>query len=198
MADAAEVAIAAGVRQVAVLGAGFDTLGLQLLRAHAGLLVVELDRPSTLEAKTEALSSAGISRPWPRFAAVDLGEKTDFLPALADLGWRASDPTYFVAELVLEYLAPEAATAVLTAIGTHAAPGSRLACTVRFGDHADDHLASATAAVGEPMRFRPLAAELPGLLAQACFDVLAQRGRVRGRGGGAAALLLLAPAGGDV
>lgn len=134
MADAAGAAIAAGVRQVVVLGAGFDTLGLELLAAEADLLVVEVDRPSMLEAKTLALGTARIPGPWPRSAAVDLADAGALAPALAATGWRVSDPTLFVAEGVLEYLEPEAALALLTAIGELAARESRLACTVRFGD----------------------------------------------------------------
>jgi methyltransferase (TIGR00027 family) len=184
--------LSTGVRQVVVLGAGFETLGLQLLSADQDLLVVELDRPPTLQAKAEALSAAEIPRPWPRLAAVDLGDAATLSPALGAVGWRASEPTLFVAEVVLEYLAPEAALAVLAALRSLAAPGSRLAWTVRFGDVSEDHLASATAAAGEPMRFRPIAAELPGLIADAGFDVLAERGGAHGPGG-AGSLLLLAP-----
>jgi O-methyltransferase involved in polyketide biosynthesis len=109
------------------------------------------------------------------------------------VGWRAAEQTLFVAEAVLEYLAPEAALAVLAMLRSLAAPGSRLACTVRFGDVVDDHLASATAAAGEPMLFRPTSIELPGLIAHTGFDVLARKGGAPGPGGGAA-LLLLAPA----
>jgi methyltransferase (TIGR00027 family) len=193
IAEVATRAIAAGVRQIAVLGAGFDTLGLELLSADEDLLVVELDLPTTLEAKEHALAAARIVRPWPRFAAVDLGDAGSLSPALAGVGWRGSEPTLFVAEVVLEYLDPEAARSVLAALRSLAGPGSRLACTVRFGDAVDDRLAAATAAAGEPMLFRPTAAELPGLLAEAGLDVLVKRGGPHGHGG-AAALLLLAPA----
>ena len=188
MADAAATAISAGVRQVAVVGAGFDTLGLQLVRSD--LLVVELDRPATVAAKQLALSTARIAEPWPRFAAVDLGEASALEPALAGAGWRGLDPTIFIAEVVLEYLAPEAALAVLTTVATRAAPGSRLACTIRLGDVADDRLAAAAAAAGEPMRFRPLATELPGLLADAGLTVVAERGGIIGSRGAAALLVL--------
>ena len=188
LADAAAAAISAGVRQVAVVGAGFDTLGLQLVRPN--VLVVELDRPATVAAKKLALSTARIAEPWPRFAAVDLGEPDALEPALAGAGWRGSDPTIFIAEVVLEYLAPEAALAVLTTVATRAAPGSRLACTIRLGDVADDRVAAVTAAAGEPMRFRPLATELPGLLADAGLSVVAERGGIIGSRGAAALLVL--------
>jgi methyltransferase (TIGR00027 family) len=192
LAQTAAQVLSAGVGQVVVLGAGFDTLGLRLLSGDEELLVVELDRRATLEAKVLALAEARIPWPWPRFAAVELCEAAALSPALGAVGWRVSEQTFFVAEVVLEYLPPEAAAAVLAALRSLAAPGSRLACTVRFGDAADDRLAVATAAAGEPMLFRPTAEELPGLLAEAGFEVLVKRGGPHGHRG-AAALLLLAP-----
>ena len=81
---------------------------------------------------------------------------------------------------------------MLSAVGPLWGPESRIACTGRFGDVDDDRIATATAAVGEPMRFRPLSSELPELLARAGLDVLASRDRILGRGG-TTALLLLAP-----
>jgi methyltransferase (TIGR00027 family) len=192
VADTATVAIAEGIRQVAVLGAGFDTLGLTLLQADAGLLVVELDRPAMVQAKQLALTAAMIAPPWPCSVAVDLADPHALTRALAATGWRLSEPALFVAELALEYLEPDAAVGVLSAVGALAGPESRIACTVRFGD-LDDEIAAVTAAVGEPMRFRPLRAELPELLARAGLDVLASRDRILGRSG-TTALLLLAPA----
>lgn len=192
MADTAAVVIAEGVRQVVVLGAGFDTLGLTLLHADTELLVVELDRPAMVEAKELALAAAKIALPWPRSVAIDLGDTRALTHALAAAGWRASEPALFVAELALEYLEPGAASGVLSAVGALSGPESRIACTVRFGDVGDDQIATATAAVGEPMRFRPLSAELPELLARAGLEVLASRDRILGRSG-TTALLLLAP-----
>jgi methyltransferase (TIGR00027 family) len=192
MADAATVALAEGVRQIVVLGAGFDTLGLKLLQADAELLVVELDRAAMVEAKERALAAAKIALPWPRSVATDLGDARALTRALTAAGWRRSEPTLFVAELALEYLEPSAAFGVLSALGALSGPESRIACTVRFGDVDDDQITTATAAVGEPMRFRPLSGELPELLARAGLDVLASRDRILGRRG-TTALLLLAP-----
>lgn len=190
MAAAAEHALAAGIRQIAVLGAGFDTLGLRLLRGEPDHLVAELDRPATLAAKEHALHASAIAPPWPRFAAVDLAEPSAVARALENVDWRAADPALFVAEVVLEYLASEAALALLSSIGALAGPASRLACTVRFGDVADDRAAAAAAAAGEPMRFRPAtAAELRQLLERAGLDVLAADG-VIGTGGASALLVL--------
>lgn len=190
MADAASAALAAGASEVAVLGAGFDTLGLQLLRTDGALRVVELDRPAMTEAKAQAVEAARIARPWPASTAVELDAASALEPALAAAGWRTSERALFVAEAVLEYLAPAAAHALLARLGGLAAPGSRLACTVRFGDVADDHAAAVTAAAGEPMRFRPLVAELPRLIERSGLRVIAERGGVIGRTGAGGLLVL--------
>jgi methyltransferase (TIGR00027 family) len=193
MAESATAATARGVRQIAFLGAGFDTLGLTLLHGDAGLLVVEVDRPQMIESKQAALTAAEIAPPWPQSVAVDLGDPGALVSGLGAAGWRPSEPSLFIAELALEYLEPDAAFAVLSALGTLSGPGSRIACTVRFGDAEDDRLAAATAAAGEPMRFRPRRAELLDLFARAGLDVVASRGRILGRRS-IAAFLLLAPA----
>lgn len=190
IAEAVAAALAGGVRQVVVLGAGFDTLGLRLLRAHPGLTVIEVDRPATLAAKAAALAEAGIAPPWPRPVALDLVEAARLGPALAGAGWTRGAPTCFVAEAVLEYLAPRDALRLLGEVADLAGPDGRLACTCRF-PAPPDGLPAATAAAGEPMRFLPRPAALPGLLARAALSVLEEW---RGQGPGAGALLLLAPA----
>jgi methyltransferase (TIGR00027 family) len=187
-------AIGEGVRQAVVLGAGFDTLGIRLLRRDPDLVVIELDRADTIEAKRRALDTAAIERPWPRLVCGDLANAVALGPTLSSRGWRAPAATFFVAEVVLEYLAPEEALAVLSEVARLGAPGSRFACTVRFGNDPADDLAAATAAAGEPMRFRPPSEALPDLVVRAGFDIVCELERPSGRGG-ATALLLLAPVG---
>jgi methyltransferase (TIGR00027 family) len=193
MSETAAAAIALGICQVAVLGAGFDTLGQTLLDADAELLVVEVDRPEMIAAKQLALAEAKIAQPWPRLVATDLSATRALTDALGFAGWRVSEPALFVAEVVLEYLEPAAAVAVLRELGTLCGLTGQIACTVRLGDVDDDHLAAATAAAGEPMRFRPRRAELPAILSRAGLEVVASRGGVLGPRG-ASAMLLLAPA----
>ena len=151
-----------------MLGAGFDTLGLTLLHADAELLVVELDRPAMIEAKELALAAAKIARPWPAPWPSTWATCARSPVRLPPPAGARSEPALFIAELALEYLEPGAAFAVLSALGTICGPsGAGSRCTIRFGDVDDDQLAAAAAATGEPMRFRPLSAELPGLLARA-------------------------------
>jgi methyltransferase (TIGR00027 family) len=113
IAESAAGAIAAGARQVVVLGAGFDTLGLRLLHAHPGLTVIEVDRAATLAAKAAALGRAGIAWPWPRLVALDLAGPGALGPALGEAGWTPGVPACFVLEAVLEYLAPREAAHLL-------------------------------------------------------------------------------------
>jgi methyltransferase (TIGR00027 family) len=184
-------AIRAGIEQVVVLGAGFDTLGLRLLAAHPDLVVIELERPVMVLAKRQALEAAGITPPWPLFVDTDLSDPGSLRPLLAAQGWRGSRPTAFVAEGILEYLPPRDALAVVAEVARLSAPGSRLACTVR--SPGPDPFASPLAGAGEPIRFRPDEAALPELFAGAGFEILQRIGHADGRGGGSA-LVLLAPA----
>ena len=60
--DAAKAAVAAGVRQIVVLGAGFDTFAYRL-EPREGLRVFELDHPATQAEKRRRLAAAGIAEP---------------------------------------------------------------------------------------------------------------------------------------
>ena len=52
-------AIALGVQRVVILGAGFGTLAMRLVREMSGIDFVEIDHPATQLAKTLALAKAG-------------------------------------------------------------------------------------------------------------------------------------------
>jgi O-methyltransferase involved in polyketide biosynthesis len=55
--DAALAALAAGVRQLVIFGAGFDTLALRLAASFPAAEFFELDHPATQAAKTRALAA---------------------------------------------------------------------------------------------------------------------------------------------
>jgi len=95
-------------RQLVLLGAGLDTLALELARAHPGLPCIELDHPASQALKRGVLRAQGLDPGLGldlRFAAADLA--VDPLgPALARAGFRPELPTLFVAEGLLMYLPP--------------------------------------------------------------------------------------------
>ena len=98
-----ELAIRAGVRQVVVLGAGFDTLCLRLAPRYPEVEFVEVDHPATGAAKAKGI--AAIGRP-PNMTQilVDLGERSLEKTLLAEHRFHPATPSVFVAEGLLQPL----------------------------------------------------------------------------------------------
>lgn len=93
-------------RQLVLLGAGLDTLALELARAHPGLPCIELDHPASQALKRGVLRAQGLDPGLDlRFAAADLAVEP-LGPALARAGFQPGLPTLFVAEGLLMYLPP--------------------------------------------------------------------------------------------
>lgn len=86
-------AVAQGVRQYVVLGAGLDTFAYR--NPHRDLQVFEVDHPATQAWKREKLHAAGIAVPANlRFVALDF--QKDTLPhALREHGLREDQPAFF-------------------------------------------------------------------------------------------------------
>jgi methyltransferase (TIGR00027 family) len=118
--------LAAGIRQVVLLGAGFDARGLRMpeIAAHDAT-VYEIDVAAQLAQKRALLAAAGIALPpWMAHVACDFNVP-DFGEALgADLGqrgFRRDAATLFVWEGVVAYLD---AAAVDRSLGFMARSGS--------------------------------------------------------------------------
>lgn len=125
--DVVRRAVVRGVRQLVILGAGFDC------RAHrmpelGDTVVFEVDRLDTQAAKHARLARAPLpARDDVRYVAVDFlhDEVSD---RLAEAGWDASAPTLFVWEGVTNYLTESAVAAQLSWIG-RSAPGTTVVFT---------------------------------------------------------------------
>lgn len=170
--DQAADALAGGTRQLVVLGAGYDPLGLRLCRRDPDLRAFEVDHPATQQVKARVLEERG-ARP-PNLALVPV----DFTAGPADgalsaAGHDRSRPSFLVCEGTLPYLAPEEAESVFALAARLAAPGSRLVFTwvdprvLEGGDAAG--LARALESAGEPLRSSRLPEALDGFLAGAGF-----------------------------
>jgi methyltransferase (TIGR00027 family) len=121
-------AIAAGLDQLVVLGAGYDSRALRI-RGADRLAVFEVDHPDTQSAKRELLERRPGGVPaHVRLVPVDF--ERDSLPAaLAAAGFETGARTFTIWEGVVSYLTPEAVDATLRWAAAAAAPGSRLAIT---------------------------------------------------------------------
>jgi len=93
-----------GYLQVVVLGAGFDTLCLELHARLPSASFIEVDHPATQRVKLRALDAMGVSPRNVFFVPADL-TSTPLDQALASCpGYDASRRTLFVAEGLLMYL----------------------------------------------------------------------------------------------
>ncbi|MEV6769645.1 SAM-dependent methyltransferase [Nocardia sp. NPDC051030] len=118
--DAVAAAIAAGVRQVVILGAGLDTFAYRNPRPE--VRVFEVDHPATQAWKRERLTAAGIDRPETlTFVPVDFETQT-LAAGLEANGFKRTDPAVFVWLGVVFYLTPDAAHATLEYIAGQAQP----------------------------------------------------------------------------
>ena len=93
--DRLALAVARGVRQAVVLGAGLDTFALRNPHREQGLRVIEIDHPATQAWKRKRLAQAGIGVPAEvTFAPVDL-EREDLAAALVAAGFEMERPAFF-------------------------------------------------------------------------------------------------------
>src|SRR5262245_58565629 len=119
-------AVAGGVRQVVILGAGFDSRAWRL-PGLAGIRVFELDHPATSQEKYRRLIAAGFDPSRIVQCAIDFDRET-LAGALERHGFDPLVRTAVVWEGVTNYLTASAVDAVLLWVGS-LDPGSTLAFT---------------------------------------------------------------------
>lgn len=121
------LALRRGVRQVVILGAGYDSRALRFAEPLRDALVFEVDLPSTQRAKRQRLSEAGIATPPNlRFVGHDFHERA-LIDALQAEGFSTALPTFFIWEGVTYYLAESAVVQVLDSVVSRCARGSSIA-----------------------------------------------------------------------
>ncbi|MGH9171022.1 MAG: class I SAM-dependent methyltransferase [Acidimicrobiales bacterium] len=151
-------AIASGIAQVVVAGAGYD--GRSLRYSAPGVSWFELDHPSTQADKLERLRRLSIATPGIAFGSVDFSAG-DAGAVLNKLGHDRTRPSLFLCEGLAPYLRRHVLSALLAALAGTSATGSRLAIELALAVSSPDQqrrrerLASVVAAVGEPL-FPPL------------------------------------------
>lgn len=117
-------ALAAGVRQVVILGAGYDTRAWRLPQL-ADARVFEVDHPATQrEKRTRIGARSPLCREF-TWTEVDF-ERDDLDAALQSVGHRADEPTVWVWEGVIMYLDDAALRGTLAVVRKRSASGSRL------------------------------------------------------------------------
>jgi methyltransferase (TIGR00027 family) len=175
--DRLAMAVARGVRQYVVLGAGLDTFAYRNPLRSAGLHVFEVDHPATQEWKRAQLDAALIAVPQDMtFAAVDF-ERQSLEDGLIDAGFDKQQPAFFSWLGVTPYLSRPAFDATIGFIA-----GLPSGSGVVFDFAVDrsllspqqqlalDALAERVARAGEPFRLFFDPAALESDLARLGFD----------------------------
>ena len=187
--DEATAAIAAGCRQLLVLGAGLDLLALRLARAHSNVTVVEVDHGASQRRKRAALHHLGELPSNLHLVPADLGT-THLAAALHGVSlWDRAAPTFVLAEAVLMYLHPAAVERALRELHDLCGAGSSLVFSYLRRDGRGRLLlgkrprlaAMALAAGGEPLRWSVVQGELEPLLAATGWQLEAERIDLRSR-----------------
>lgn len=135
--DEVRASLEDGAEQVALLGAGYDTLCLRLSRDFPAVRFFELDHPDTLAVKRRALESHSALPPALTLLPVDLvGQSAE--QALAAAGFRPGARSCFVAEGLLPFLPPDVVDGVFASVRRQVAPGSRFVFTLVDAAQLDD------------------------------------------------------------
>jgi len=156
--DALAQAVARGIKQYVVLGAGLDTFAYR--SPYADLTVYEVDFPATQEWKRARLAEVGLTTPHNiRFVPVDFEHQT-LRHGLSQAGFRTDEAAFFSWLGVVPYLTRTAAMATLADIGRLPA-GSGVVFDYTVPSHTlpeaeravVEALARKLARVGEPFQF---------------------------------------------
>lgn len=120
-------ALANGVPQVVILGAGFDPLSSELQGEFPTALFWEIDHPATQRHKVRACSEIGIERV--HFVAVDLSAAGLDREALISSEFDPVKRTFWITEGLLMYFPAEIVSSLIRTLSSLSAPGSQLAFT---------------------------------------------------------------------
>ena len=172
-------AVAAGIRQYAILGAGLDTFAYR--NPFADLRVFEVDFPATQQWKREVLAAAGIAIPANlTFVPLDFEHMT-LTEGLTRAGFALDAPAFFSWLGVVPYLTLDAFRATLAAVAQFPA-GSGISFDYAFPPETlsprrreiFNRLAGRVAAAGEPFQLFFAQERLEGELRSAGFHRIEQ------------------------
>ena len=130
-------ALASGVAQVVILGAGFDPLSSELQQEFSAAEFWEIDHPATQRYKMHACSEIGVERV--HFVAVDLSAAGLDGNALTSDGFDPAKRTFWIAEGLLMYFSPDIVSSLMKTLSTLSASASEFAFTF-MEKQADGHI----------------------------------------------------------
>jgi methyltransferase (TIGR00027 family) len=116
-----------GATQVAIIGAGFDPLGLELHHQFPSAQFWEIDHPATQRHKLRSFSEIGTERL--HFVAMDLSGPTFDGRALIKASLDPTQRAVWIAEGLLMYLTPDVVSSLMKTSKSLTAPGSQFVFT---------------------------------------------------------------------
>jgi methyltransferase (TIGR00027 family) len=154
--DALQAAVARGIRQYVLIGAGFDSFCLRRPPFAEQLVIYEMDHPATQALKLQQIRACGASVPASvHFIAADLA-KLSVAQALAASSFDSGQPAFFSWLGVTVYLTRAANLATMRSVAQCSPPGSELAFTymeaarLQSPTEAFQEMQLQVAALGEP------------------------------------------------
>jgi methyltransferase (TIGR00027 family) len=124
--DKLESAVATGIDQYVIIGAGFDSFALRRKDLSETISVFELDHPASQKTKQYRLKQMRYTLPEKHeFVGIDF-EKEDLSDALARSSYSLKRPSFFSWIGTVHYLTPQAVLNTLNAIAACACQGSEL------------------------------------------------------------------------
>lgn len=171
-------AFAEGARQAVILGGGFDTIALRLAAAAPATPIFEIDQIGTQAIKrriVDEVIGAPANLTW---VAVDFARER-MEDRLLATRYEPTQPTVFLAEIVLEYVPPAEVDAVFAFVRRHSGAASRFVfsflppAALVAGTGAA--LGTAVTDAAEPFRFMLEPAAVDDFLAARGFRCLAMR-----------------------
>lgn len=124
--DALGKALANGIQQYVIVGAGLDSYALRHPDSTGHVRVFEVDHPDTQRAKRQRLQALALSLPANlEFVGVDF-EKQALGAALGASSYRSDAPAFFSWLGTTHYLSPQATLGTLRSIAQSAAPSSEV------------------------------------------------------------------------
>jgi methyltransferase (TIGR00027 family) len=147
-------ALARGIAQVVIAGAGYDDRALRF--RSPGVRFFELDHPGTQTDKRRRVEALGEDTSGLVFVAADFARHS-VAELLGAAGHDASRPTLFICEGLLVYLETREIVELLGALAERAAAGSELAAS--FAVHDDGLPSAAVVQIANARRGRRAARE---------------------------------------
>jgi methyltransferase (TIGR00027 family) len=161
---------AAASPQVVILGAGLDGRAWRMPEL-ANAIVFEVDHPDSQRTKRARAASLSQAAREIRFVPVDFTrDRLD--DALAAAGHDPAQPTTWIWEGVIMYLAPADIAATLRVVAARSAANSRLVAVYHSHSIVRKLIGFTVSRLGEPLRSAFTAAEMRGLLARYGFHVV--------------------------